>query len=198
MNKKLLGIFLSYSLIVIDIVIGILLVPFLLKTLGNYEYGVYKLLLSTASYLSVLDFGIGGTITRYVVKYNTENKQREKENFVAMGLVIYGVLSAAVLCIAAVICTLIPNMYAASIEPEDIRHAQKIFMVLCSTTAVQLFNHAYHGLFAAYEKFIYTKSLEIIKVCLRIALIIIGLYFIKNALIVAIIDLSYFFLEICF
>lgn len=190
MNKKLLGIFLSYSLIVIDIVIGILLVPFLLKTLGNYEYGVYKLLLSTASYLSVLDFGIGGTITRYVVKYNTENKQREKENFVAMGLVIYGVLSAAVLCIAAVICTLIPNMYAVSIEPEDIRHAQKIFMVLCSTTAVQLFNHAYHGLFAAYEKFIYTKSLEIIKVCLRIALIIIGLYFIKNAFIVAIIDLS--------
>ncbi len=194
MNKKLVGIFLSYSLIVIDIVIGILLVPFLLKTLGDYEYGVYKLLISTASYLSVLDFGIGGTITRYVVKYNTENKQREKENFVAMGLVIYGVLSVAVLCIAAVVCLFIPNMYQASINPGDMRYAQTIFMVLCSTTAVQLFNHAFHGLFAAYEKFIYSKTLSIVKVCLRILLIFIGLYFIKSAFIVAIVD---FVLAVC-
>lgn len=188
MNKKLVGIFLSYFLIFIDTIIGLLLIPFLLKTLGNYEYGMYKLLLSTASYLSVLDFGIGGTITRYVVKYNTENRQREKENFVAMGIIIYGILSFVILCLATIVCTLIPNIYTASINPEDMRHAQMIFMVLCCTTAVQLFNHAYQGLFAAHEKFVYTKSVDIIKVCLRILLIVIGLYFIKNALVVAIVD----------
>lgn len=190
MSKKITGIVLSYALIVIDIVVGIFLVPFLVHSLGDYDYGIYKLLLSTASYLSVLDFGIGGTITRYVVKFNTEQKHKEKENFVTMGLIIYGILSLIVLAIASVMCLFIPTMYQSSIAAEDMGYAQRMFMVMCGTTAVRLFNHAFHGLFAAYEKFTYSKSVNIATVCLRVLLIFVGFYFVKNAFVVALTDFS--------
>ena len=189
MSKKLTGIILSYILIVIDIVIGIFLVPFLLHSLGDYGYGVYKLLFSTASYLAVLDFGIGGTITRYIVKYKTEGKDKEKESFMAMGLIIYGALSLIVILIASVVCYFIPNMYQASIKPEDMAMAQGLFMVLCTTTAVRLFNHAYHGLFAAYEKFTYSKGINIVSVLIRVSLIYVGVSLVKSALVVGLIDL---------
>ena len=73
MNKKAWGVIFSYLLIVVDILVALLFVPYLLKNLGDDEYGLYRLLYSTASYLAVLDFGLGGTITRFVVKYKTEN-----------------------------------------------------------------------------------------------------------------------------
>ena len=40
MNNKKVAIICSYLLIVVDIVVGILFVPFLLKNLGDSEYGL--------------------------------------------------------------------------------------------------------------------------------------------------------------
>ncbi len=190
MNKKVSGVFFSYLLIVVDILVGLLLVPMVLGFLGDEEYGIYKLLVSTASYLSVLDFGIGGTITRYVVKYRTEGDRRKEENFVAMGLIIYGVLSCAVIVIALLMRMLIPTLYEASIPAEQMGYAQGLFLVICSTTAVQLFNHAYNGLLSAYEQFTYTKVANIVKVLLRVGLLFVGLKTNARALTVVLVDFS--------
>ena len=141
MNKKTIGVLLSYSLIVIDIFVGLLFVPYLLKSLGDAEYGVYKLMGSTASYLSVLDFGIGGTLTRYIVKFKTEQDKKGEENFSAMGLLIYGVLALLVILMSLGITFLIPSMYSLSIQSDSIKEAQFIFFIICATTAVSLFNH---------------------------------------------------------
>jgi len=189
MNKKTIGIVLSYLLIVVDIIVGILFVPFLLTNLGENEYGLYKLMFSTASYLSVLDFGIGSTITRYVVKYRTERKKKEEENFIAMGLLIYGVLSSIVLVLAAIISIMIPKMYGTSISDNQMRYAQILFVLICVNTSVNLFNHAYNGLLMAYESFVYSKTINIIKVVLRVGLIITGVMIKKSAFVVVLVDL---------
>lgn len=190
MNKKTVGIVLSYLLIVIDIVVGILFVPFLLKTLGDNEYGIYKLMMSTASYLSVLDFGIGGTITRYVVKFRTQQKKKEEENFLAMGFMIYGVLSLLVILLAVGVAAAIPRMYQVSIPPEQYRYAQTVFFVICLHTAVSLFNHAYNGLLLAYEKYTYQKLTNIVKIALRISLLIALLLNFKLGIVIALVDLG--------
>ena len=189
MNKKTLGIVLSYLLIVIDIIVGILFVPFLLKSLGDQEYGIYKLMLSTASYLSVLDFGIGGTITRYVIKFRTEKNRKQEENFLAMGFLIYAVLAVLVMALATGISLLIPKIYAVSIPASQFRYAQTIFLLICGHTAVALFNHAFNGLLLAYEKYSYQKITNIVKLLLRILLLVILISSVQSAMIIAIVDL---------
>ncbi len=194
MNRKISGVIFSYLLIIADIAVAILFVPYLLGSLGKDEYGLYKLMLSTASYLSVLDFGLGGTITRYVVKYKTEKDKKSEENFVAMGLIIYGVLAFVVLLIAVAVGSLIPLMYQSSVAQEKMFSAQLIFILLCSRTAVSLFNHAYHGLFSAYERFSYSKIANICHILLRVLVLIFGLMFWKTAILVALVDFSLSFL----
>ncbi len=188
MNKKTVGVILSYILIVVDILVGLFFVPYLLKSLGDTEYGIYKLMGSTASYLSVLDFGIGGTLTRYIVKYKTSKDKQGEENFSAMGLIIYGCLAILVLFIATVMMLLVPTMYKASIDSSGASEAQWIFFTICATTAVSLFNHGYNGIITAYERFGYNKTSNIIKIILRIVLIVFGLSFFNSALLVVIID----------
>ena len=188
MNKKAWGVIFSYLLIVVDILVALLFVPYLLDGLGQDEYGLYRLLYSTASYLAVLDFGLGGTITRYIVKYKTEKDIRSQENFMAMGLLIYGLLAAATVVFSIVMAILIPTMYAASIPAGQMREAQGIFMILCATHAVTLFSHAYTGLFSAYERFSYSKISNIVRILLRVALLIVGLRYWKSAMLVATVD----------
>ena len=189
MNKRTAGVILSYLLIVIDIVVGIVFVPFLLHGLGEDEYGLYKLLFSTASYLSVLDFGIGATITRYIVKFKTEGEKEKEENFAAMGLVIYAVLSAIVIVLAIGINFFIPKMYVSSISASKMGYARILFLLMCTNTAVNLFNHAYNGLLHAYESFAYTKITNILKVLLRVGLIILGVTMKPYAVVIVMVDL---------
>ncbi len=190
MSKKASGIILSYLLIIIDIVVGILFVPFLLHSLGDAEYGIYKLMLSTASYLSVLDFGIGGTITRYVIKFRTEKDRKQEENFLAMGFLVYAVLAGVVMIFAVGIALLIPKMYAISIPASQFRYAQTIFLLICGHTALALFNHAFNGLLLAYENYTYQKVTNIVKILLRIMVLIALISSIQSAMVIAIVDLT--------
>lgn len=190
MKKRTLGIVLSYMLIIIDILVGVLFVPILLKSLGDEEYGLYKLLLSTASYLAILDFGIGGTITRYVVKFRAEKDENKTQNFLAMGFIIYFALATLVMVLATVICFLLPVLYASSIPSSQMWYARGIFFILCGSTALSLFNHAYNGLTLAYEKYSYAKIINIAKIAIRVTLVLVLLRFFQSAFIVVIVDFA--------
>lgn len=189
MRKKIYGVIFSYIFIVIDIVVGILFVPFLLKGLGENEYGLYKLLLSTASYLSILDFGIGGTMTRYIVKYKTEKNKQKEENFIAIGLIVYSVLSVAVMILGLIICCLLPTIYSKSISQDKMSYAQVVFIIMFLKTSLSLFNHAYDGILSAYEEFTFLKLSKIIEILIRVSLIVLGVLMSPLALIIVIVDL---------
>ena len=65
MNLKLKGgIILSYGVLILNSLQGLFLTPFIFKSLGESEFGLYSLALSVISYLAILDIGIGNTITR--------------------------------------------------------------------------------------------------------------------------------------
>ena len=53
------GAFLGYANFAVKMIIQLVYVPILLRLLGQAEYGVYQLIASVISYLSLLNFGFG-------------------------------------------------------------------------------------------------------------------------------------------
>lgn len=51
-------------------VLGLLYTPYMLRMMGQEEYGLYSLVASVVSYLTMLDFGFGNAIVRYTNLYN--------------------------------------------------------------------------------------------------------------------------------
>ena len=75
MNRKI-GAVLSYIYMILEVLSTLLLTPFIINSLGDAEYGVYKLVASVTIYLLLLDLGMGNSVVRYVAKYK-ENKDIE-------------------------------------------------------------------------------------------------------------------------
>ena len=50
-------------------VLGLLYTPYILRMMGQEEYGLYSLVASVVSYLTMLDFGFGNAIVRYTNLY---------------------------------------------------------------------------------------------------------------------------------
>ena len=96
MSQRRAGISLSYLSIAFANLIGLVYTPFLLRMMGQSEYGLYSLALSIISYLSVVDFGFGNA--RYAIPLYTGRKEEERLPALwGMLLVIYGVISIVAL-----------------------------------------------------------------------------------------------------
>ena len=77
-NQLKAGAILSYVSIGLNNIVGLLYTPFMLRMLGQNEYGLYSLVASVVSYLTVLDLGFANAIVRYTAKFRAEGKIREQ------------------------------------------------------------------------------------------------------------------------
>ena len=58
-------------------VLGLLYTPYILRMMGQEEYGLYSLVASVVSYVTMLDFGFGNAIVRYTNIYNANGRCSE-------------------------------------------------------------------------------------------------------------------------
>ena len=77
-NQLKAGALLSYVSIVLNNIIGLVYTPFMLRMMGQVEYGLYSLAASVVAYLTVLDLGFANAIVRYTAKYRVEGKVKEQ------------------------------------------------------------------------------------------------------------------------
>ena len=68
-NQIKAGALISYLNLLIGNIIPFIYVPIMLRLLGQVEYGLYGIAQSVMGYVGLLNFGIGGTIVRYLAKY---------------------------------------------------------------------------------------------------------------------------------
>ena len=97
MNQLRAGVIMTYVNIGLGSLIPFVYTPIMLRLLGQSEYGLYSLANSVVGYLSLLSFGLGSTIVRYVAKYRAEGNKEQEEKVVGLFIIMYSVLALLVL-----------------------------------------------------------------------------------------------------
>jgi O-antigen/teichoic acid export membrane protein len=166
------GTVLSYLNLALDNVFGLFLVPFVLLQLGQSEYGLYALMGSLVSYLVVLDLGLGNTIVRYVAKYRAEKDKEGETSFLATCVVMYAVLSLAVLVIGGVVLVNIPTIFRQSLTINEIAKARLLFGILVINLALSLPLNAFRAIANGYEQFVLPRLLVTIRTLVRPAILL--------------------------
>ena len=80
-SQRKIGAILSYIVIILNMVIGIAYTPFLTRKLGQAEYGLYSIINSIMSYLTVMDMGFGNAIIIYTARYINQNDKDEHRQY---------------------------------------------------------------------------------------------------------------------
>ena len=102
-NQLKAGAILNYIVIVLNILVTLLYTPYMLRMMGQNEYGLYALVASVIAYLTVLDFGIGNAIVRYTAKFRAEGKITEQYEMFGMFFLLYVVIGIIALSIGTVL-----------------------------------------------------------------------------------------------
>ena len=75
-NQLKVGAMLSYATQGIHILTGLLYTPVMLKLVGQSEYGLYQLVTSVVSYLSLLSLGFNAAYMRFYSRYKVEKNEQ--------------------------------------------------------------------------------------------------------------------------
>ena len=169
MNRKV-GVILSYVMMIFEVLSTLLLTPFIIRTLGQAEYGVYKLVSSVTAYLLLLDLGVGNAVTRYIAKYRTTNDKNQEERFFGVAIVYYSLIAIATIIIGCILIVAFPKVFAKGLTQNEISLAQKLLWITILNAAVTLGTSVFNNVIIAYERFAVAKGISIIQIIVRMIL----------------------------
>ena len=115
-NQIKAGAALNYVIIGINALVGLLYTPYMLRMMGQNEYGLYALVASVIAYLTVLDFGIGNAIVRYTAKFRAEGKITEQYEMFGMFFLLYVVIGIIALSIGTVLYFNVDCLFAETMS----------------------------------------------------------------------------------
>ena len=115
-----LGAILSYVVIGLNMIIGIFYTPYLTRMLGQSEYGLYSLVASVISYLTILDLGFGNAIIVYTSKYLAKNDKENENKLHGMFFIIYVIIGIIAGIIGAILVCNVERLFGNSMNAEEI------------------------------------------------------------------------------
>ena len=187
------GVILSYFSIIINVLIQLLYTPFLLKMLGQNEYGLYSLISTIIGSLTVLDLGFGNAIVVYTVKYRAQKKYEEERKLYGMFLIIFNIIGVLAAIIGIILFFNIDLIFGTSLNHFEINKAKIMMLILSLNLFITFSFNIYSSIITAYEKFTFQKTLIIINSLLKpiimIPLLFLGYKSITLCIIITIVNI---------
>lgn len=167
MNQIKVGALLSYVNMALHILIGLIYVPLLLHFLSVEEYGLYQLIGSLVAYLSVMDFGLSGTITRFYSQRLALDDTDGQENVLAISLIIYLVIAGLVFIAGIALYNLVETVYGASLTVGEIDSAKSMVVLLVINVALTIPSNVFTSAITSHERFVFLRLVTIIQSILK-------------------------------
>lgn len=176
-NQLKAGVVLNYVVIFLNTVVGLLYTPYMLRMMGQSEYGLYSLVASVIAYLTVLDLGFGNAIVRYTAKFRAEKKTEEQYEMFGMFFLLYLVIGIVAFGIGLGLYFNVDTLFGNTMTVVELGRARIMMLLLVANLAFTFPMSIWGSIIQAYEDFVFQKSLNIIRIILNTVVMICLLHF---------------------
>ena len=176
-NQLKAGVVLNYVVIILNTVVGLLYTPYMLRMMGQSEYGLYSLVASVIAYLTVLDLGFGNAIVRYTAKFRAEKKTEEQYEMFGMFFLLYLVIGIIAFGIGLGLYFNVGTLFGDTMTAVELDRARIMMLLLVANLAFTFPMSIWGSIIQAYEDFVFQKSLNIFRIILNTAVMICLLHF---------------------
>lgn len=154
------GAFISYVSIFLNIVVSLVYTPWMIHQIGVSDYGLYSLVGTFLSYF-LLDFGLAGTITRFVAKYRAEGDEKKVANMLGLTAKVYFVLDAIIFIVLFVLYFFLSEIFGGGLTSNEIAKLKVLYCIAGSFSVLSFLFKPVSGAMMAYEYFVENKTLDL-------------------------------------
>ncbi len=164
---------LSYFAIILNVGAGLLYTPWMVRMIGQSQYGLYTLANSLLS-LFLVDFGLSSATARYVSKYRAENDILKVNNFLGIIYKLYLIIDGIIFSTLIVVYFFIDIIYK-NLTPIEIEQFKVVYIIAGLFSVINFPFVTLNGILTAYEEFIHLKLSEVFYRLFLVAIMIVVL-----------------------
>lgn len=172
-NELKAGAILSYVGIAVNNIVGLVYTPYILRMLGQTEYGLYSLVASIIAYLTILDLGFGNAIIRYTSKLRAENKIEEQYSLFGMFLRLYLIIGLIAFCIGIALYFNVDRLFGRTMTPDELSQTQIMMALMVLNLSITFPMSIWGAIITAYERFVFQKVINILRIVLNAVVMVI-------------------------
>ena len=161
-SKQLkLGVILSYVSTALHMLLSLVYTPVMLRLLGKSEYGLYTLVSSVVSYLSLFGLGFTGAYLRFYSRRKAANDIRGIAQLNGMFMTIYLVMAAAAFLCGMILVQFPRQVFGGNLTDSELQTAQVLMIILVANIAISLPSGVLSSIVSAHEKFLFQRILSL-------------------------------------
>lgn len=162
-NQRKAGVILSYLGEIVKILVNLAYTPIMLRLLGQSEYGLYQLVYSVVSYLSLLSLGFGSSYLRFYSRYRAEKDDYGVAKLNGMFMTIFCVISLICIFSGAIMIKNIRTIFGTGLTDAEYSTAKVLMGLLIINLAITFPNSVFNCSITAHEKFLFQKLLILLQ-----------------------------------
>lgn len=183
------GSLLRTTYFILNVLVGLFLMPFMIHSLGDELYGLWMLMFSLLGFYLIFDMGLSSATQRFVSKAIGEEDYKEANVIANTSFFMFVTIGIVVLLILFVSAYLLPSILK---NIANIHLFRIVMIILGVNLAVSIPMKVFSGILSSHLRFDIQTGIELLKLCLRTALIVLSLKFgygvISLALIFCLVD----------
>ncbi|MYY26421.1 lipopolysaccharide biosynthesis protein [Elizabethkingia anophelis] len=162
-NQIKIGAILSYISIFLSVVVSFSYTPFMLKYMGQAEYGLYSLALTIVSYLSLMDFGFGAAIVRYSTIYRHKEEKEKLYELYGLFFKMYTIIGVVCFVVGIGLYFLTPYFFSKTLNPDELTKIKIIILIIVTYLSLSFPFSVFSAIITSFEKFIFLKAMNIVR-----------------------------------
>ena len=140
-----------YLAVFLELLLGIVMLPFNLHHLGQEAYGLWILTASVTMHLSILDLGFGGGLLNFVARYRAQRDSRALNEIASTLFVVFSTFSVLAYLIIIVVALNITHVF--KLTPGQAETARWILLIIGSNVAANFIFSIYGGVIDGFQRY---------------------------------------------
>jgi len=170
------GAVLSYLSILLNIFLGLVYTPWMVKQIGQSDYGLYTLVNSLIA-LFMVDFGLSSATSRYVAKYRANHDEEGLKTFLSTIYRLYLLIDAIIFVVLLFVYLNINGIYQ-NLSAEEIAKLKVAFAIVGIYSLINFPCVTFNGILTAYEQFVPLRVADLVyrigSVVLSVIMLLLG------------------------
>jgi len=167
-RKLASGFFFRFANTIATAVVSVAIMPFVVHSLGDRNYGIWTLVATFVGYYGVLELGLAAAVSRYLARSLGAKDEEDCNRVFNTSLRLYLGIGLAALLLSGLIAAAAPLVCRT---PADAALFWKLILILGTSIALMFPTRVFKGLLEAHLRFDIAASLELLSLALRTGLI---------------------------
>lgn len=160
-NQLKIGVILSYVSTGINMLIQLIYTPIMIQLLGQSEYGLYTLVGSVVSYLSLFSLGFSGAYLRFYSRYKKEENQDGIARLNGMFLLLFIGMAILALVCGMTLTQFTPQIFGTKLTMNELAKAKILMQILVVNIALTFPASVFDSIVTAHEQYLFQRLLSL-------------------------------------